>query len=307
MSVFISVILCTYNRARLLERALCSLSRQTISLDHFEVIVVDDGSQDDTETVCKKMFHGLPNLRYVSTGINSGASSARNLGITASVGDYLLFTDDDCIVADNWIERMADALNKEPIVAGAVASPIKNYFKLCHNIAQFHEFMPGQKEGPKDFLVGANMAFHRSVLKELDGFKSCEEDVCDASDMEIILRARSKGYSTFFEPAAIVMHDPNRTSMSDILKYSAVHSAVTIHLRNRYRELLNTPFILLSPFLLIAAAPVVALKVTAGIYLSNPKLARYISTAPVVYALKLAWCWGAASSLRKKRRADKER
>ena len=145
MSIFISVILCTYNRARLLERALCSLSRQSISPDHFEVIVVDDGSHDDTETVCKKMFNELSNLRYVSMGSNSGTSSARNLGITASVGDYLLFTDDDCIVAENWVECMADALDKEPIVAGAVASPIKNYFQLSHNIAQFHAFMPGAK------------------------------------------------------------------------------------------------------------------------------------------------------------------
>jgi glycosyltransferase involved in cell wall biosynthesis len=297
MSAFISVIICTYNRAALLHRALRSLSGQTLDKKYFEIIVVDDGSHDDTIGVCERMRGELPNLIYISCGTNMGAPKARNRGIEEASGEYLLFTDDDCIPAGDWVERMGEALEKEQVVAGAVASRSENYLILCHNIAQFHPFMPGKKAGLVEFIAGANMAFHRSVLKDLGGFVS---KTGHADDMDIILRARLKGYRIFFVPDALVTHVPARSTLYGILKYSAVHASTTIDLRNQYRSLLNTPFIFGSPALILAAAPLIALKVTSKIYLSNPELLRYICTAPVVYALKLAWCWGAANGLRKR-------
>lgn len=290
-----SVIICTYNRAHLLKRLLHSLVGQTIGPDQFEVVVVDDGSGDDTVKVCDMMRFELPNLKYVPTVRNTGLSSARNTGIAASAGDYLLFTDDDCIAEENWVEALRDALDNEEMVAGAVASTSDNFMKLCHNIAQFHAFMPGQKEGPKGMVAGANMAFRRSLLEGLEGFKA---GVRCADDTEFILRARAKGHRAFFVPGAAVIHDPDRTELKDIVRYAVKHASVTIHIRNHYRSLLKTPFVLRSPVLILATAPIIALTVTAGIYLRNPNLARLFWTAPVVYILKLAWCWGAAQGLR---------
>jgi len=106
MPAFISVIICTYNRAALLQRALRSLSGQTLDKKLFEIIVVDDGSHDNTGEVCEEMRGELPNLTYVSCGTNMGAPKARNRGVEEASGKYLLFTDDDCIPAVNWVERM---------------------------------------------------------------------------------------------------------------------------------------------------------------------------------------------------------
>lgn len=290
-----SVIICTYNRAHLLKRVLHSLVRQTIGPDQFEVVVVDDGSGDDTTEVCDAMRTELPNFKYIPLENNQGLAIARNIGISASTGEYLLFTDDDCIAAQNWVKCLHDALDNEEMVAGAVASTTANFMKLCHNIAQFHAYMPGQKAGPKEMFAGANMAFRRSVLKELEGFYSGAE--C-ADDTEFILRARAKGHRAFFVPGAEVIHDPDRTELKDIVRYAVKHASVTIRIRNHYRSLLKTPFILRSPVLILATAPVIALSVTAGIYLRNPNLARLFWTAPFVYVLKLAWCWGAARGLR---------
>jgi glycosyltransferase involved in cell wall biosynthesis len=290
-----SVIICTYNRAHLLKRVLHSLVGQTIGPDRFEVVVVDDGSGDDTTVVCDMMRSELPNLKYVPTGRNTGLSNARNVGISASVGDYLLFTDDDCIASQNWVRCLHDALDNDEIVAGAVASTTANFMKLCHNIAQFHAYMPGQKAGPKEMFAGANMAFRRSLLKELGGFFT---GVDCAEDTEFILRARAKGHRVFFVPGAEVVHDPDRTGLKDIVRYAVKHASVTIRMRNHYRSLLKTPFVLRSPVLILATAPVIALTVTAGIYLRNPNLTRLFWTAPFVYVLKLAWCWGAARGLR---------
>lgn len=291
----VCVIICTYNRARLLKRALRSLSKQSLSFEQFEVIVVDDGSSDDTHDVCNTMIRELPNLRYVTTGTNGGLSRARNVGIGEAGCDYILFTDDDCIADRWWVERMKDALARYEIAAGAVDSPTANYLKLCHNISEFHHFMPGQKESQREFIAGANMGFRRSALEELRRFGEGTDPV---DDMELILRARTKGYGIYYVPDAVVTHDPERTTLSSIFEYSAEHASKTILLRNEYRALLRTPFVLRSPALLLVASPLIALKVTMGIYLRNRRLARLYWTAPCVYALKLAWCWGASRGLR---------
>lgn len=301
MSSTVSVIICSYNRAHLLQRTLHSLAEQTMPQDRFEVIVVDDGSDDDTAMICETMRSRLKNLRYVSNGKNIGLARARNAGVSESLGKYLLFTDDDCIPHKNWIERLRSTLEHEMIVAGAVTSTSTNYFKLCHNISQFHAFMPGNKDGPIEFIAGANMALQRSVLEKLNGF----ENVGCAEDTEFILRARSAGYRVFYAHDAVVIHDPDRTTLMDILKYSSTHAATTILLRNRFRSLLRTPFIMKSPALTILAAPLIALKVTASIYLRNLSLAKFFWTAPVVYGLKLAWCWGAVQGLRQQNNSRK--
>lgn len=300
----ISVIICSYNRASLLKSALRSLTQQTLMPKQFEVIVVDDNSNDETAEVCDTMRCELPNLKYVSTDTNVGSGPARNLGIEMATGNHILFMDDDCLAAENWVERLSSVLNQEPIVAGAVASPTSNYFKLCHNIAQFHAVMPGQNDGPIEFLAGANMAFRRSVLKELNGFQKNRKY---APDWEIVLRARMKGYCPFFVSDAVVTHDPDRTTLTSILKYSTEHASETILLRNKYRSLLRAPFFLRSPTFILAAAPLMAFKATADIYLHNLSLAKFFWTAPVVYAIKLAWCWGAAIGLRKKHYLAREK
>ena len=295
MNDFVSIILCTYNRAPLLKRALQSIALQTLKPEQFEVVVVDDGSKDNTAEVCDAMARQLPNLRYMATEHNSGTGSAANLGIKSAKGDFLIFTDDDCIVREDWAANMRDALRKHPLVAGSIISPTSNFVKLCHNIAEFHPFMEGRKAGPIDFIAGANMGFRRFLFEELNGFPSLHTF---APDMRFILKARQAGYEIYFMPEAIITHDPDRTSLVDIFRYAAGHASETILLRNKYQVLLQTPFILRSPWLILAAAPVIALKVTASIYLGNIKNVRFLLTAPVVYALKLAWCWGAAHGLK---------
>lgn len=133
----------------------------------------------------------------------------------------------------------------------------------------------------------------RSLLEDLGGF----DERSKVPDMELVLRARARGYRVHFAPRAVVLHDPDRTNLATVLKYSSEHASETILLRNKYSSLLRTPFVLRSSGLILPASPLIALLATLKIYASNPSLARYFWTAPLVYVQKLAWCWGAARGL----------
>jgi len=89
----ISVIIPTFNRANLLEQSLESLAGQSLPKDQFEVVVIDDGSSDNTGDLCKR-FETRIDIRYIRQ-VNSGISAAKNMGVFVSRGPLLMFFDDD--------------------------------------------------------------------------------------------------------------------------------------------------------------------------------------------------------------------
>jgi len=93
----VSVIIPTYNRAHVLARAIQSVLNQTYQ--DFEIIVVDDGSTDNTEEVIKSFND--PRIRYIRHEENKGAAAARNTGIKAAKGEFIAFQDSD----DEWLPK----------------------------------------------------------------------------------------------------------------------------------------------------------------------------------------------------------
>jgi glycosyltransferase involved in cell wall biosynthesis len=91
----VSVILPTYNRASMLPRAISSALNQNYS--NIELIVIDDCSSDETETVVRSFED--PRIIYERLEKNSGGSAARNFGIEISLGEFIAFLDDD----DEWL------------------------------------------------------------------------------------------------------------------------------------------------------------------------------------------------------------
>jgi hypothetical protein len=114
----ISVVIPTYQRADLLERCLESLTAQTLARTQFEVVVVDDGSSDDTQAVCARLAEQLPlhSLRIS----NSGISAAKNLGLFASQAPLVLFFDDDDLAEPGLLEAHVEAHRTHPEESVAV-------------------------------------------------------------------------------------------------------------------------------------------------------------------------------------------
>lgn len=113
----ISVVVTTYNRANLLKKSLLSLASQTLADDEYELIVVDDGSTDETPAVIKAIQE-LVSLRYVYQP-NSGLASAKNHGLFCCRAPIVLFLDDDDIADQSLLDQhlAAHRLHADPNIA----------------------------------------------------------------------------------------------------------------------------------------------------------------------------------------------
>lgn len=159
---FFSVIICTFNRAHLLPRALDSvLAQQERS---WEVIVVDDGSTDDTYAVVQPYLQQAPNVRYMAHR-NRGLAISRNVGIAAAIGDYVTFLDSDDWYAPDHLTSRRAILARHPDV------------ELLHGGCQIigNPFVP-DKYNPQrmldlhDLVVGGTFVFPRAYAVSIGGF-----------------------------------------------------------------------------------------------------------------------------------------
>lgn len=99
-NILITAVVPTYNSEAYLERCIDSMANQDLSFDSYEVLVINDGSTDNSIELLDALCSKYSFLRYI-TKENGGLSSARNLGINEAYGEYLLFVDSDDAVAPN--------------------------------------------------------------------------------------------------------------------------------------------------------------------------------------------------------------
>src|SRR5213593_423688 len=98
MPPLVSIVLPTHNRAKTIDHAVKSVLEQTFQ--DFELIIIDDGSNDETRFILSK-YTKLSNVRIISKRLREGCAAARNAGIRASQGRYVAFQDSD----DEWLRQ----------------------------------------------------------------------------------------------------------------------------------------------------------------------------------------------------------
>ncbi|MFA5357218.1 MAG: glycosyltransferase family 2 protein [Candidatus Omnitrophota bacterium] len=162
----VSVIIPAYNSRSTLGGCLASIFNSSYS--NFEVIVVDDGSTDGCGDICKK----FP-CKVIKTGQRSGPGKARNTGAAISKGAILLFVDSDCVVGNDWIERMVESLSDDSVAAvgggySFVAGPGK---KMIERFA-FLELKFRRRAMPKfiESLTSCNFACRKGAFLDAKGF-----------------------------------------------------------------------------------------------------------------------------------------
>ena len=102
----VSIIIPVYNVEGYLIKCIQSIVKQTYS--NIEIILINDGSTDESGSICKKMEEIYYNIKVINQN-NKGVSAARNAGLKESVGDYIMFVDPDDWCEPNMVERMVDS------------------------------------------------------------------------------------------------------------------------------------------------------------------------------------------------------
>jgi len=202
----VSIVIPSYNRRFFLEPCLESLIKQTFQ--RFEVIIVDDGSTDDTLEFLaefKKRYVDFK-LRWFIHENNLGANVARNLGVKEAKGTFVAFLDSDCIAKPEWLEELIkgfDSHNVASVTGLVIDVKPKNIYQLAYKgTTRVH----GHGEAPR--LVANNMCIRRDLLlKHL-----FDEDLKYGCDEEgLYLRLKALGYRQRLIPTAIVLHNHPHT------------------------------------------------------------------------------------------------
>ena len=197
---FVSVIVCSYNGGKTLAGCLESLGK--IDYPNYEVILVDDGSTDDTREIAAR----FPSVRYFHQ-TNHGLSHARNHGASVAKGEIFAYTDSDCMADPDWLYYLLGTLlsgDYAGVGGPNVSPPAQDWVQACVAAA------PG---GPSHVLLtdtvaehipGCNMAWYRWVFESVGGFDPEYHKAGD--DVDFCWRVQQAGHEIAFSPTAIVWH-----------------------------------------------------------------------------------------------------
>lgn len=203
-----SVIVPTYNSADTLAICLDALTTQDFPRDDYEIIIVDDGSSDNTADVVNRYSRLTPPVSYVKQP-NQGPASARNLGARRARGDLLVFTDADCAPERNWLTEMcrpfAESHGQVSAVKGAYRTRQKSVIAKFAQLEFESRYRKLQESQYVDMIDTYSAAFKRDVFLSFGGFDT-RFPVANNEDVEFSYRMAAQGIKMVFNPNAIVYH-----------------------------------------------------------------------------------------------------
>lgn len=190
MNYEISVIVPVYNNAKYIEKSIESIHKQTIPAR--EIIIINDGSTDDTSKVLEIILKRLPNIKIFNQA-HKGLSAALNLGTQKAQGEFILSLDSDAFIEENWLAKAVPEFkdSKTGAVSGLihVANEYNFWAKLAGYDLEYRYSIANHKF--INHLSTCNTLYSKKVLLELGGF---DESLEYAVDNDISFKIMKKGY-----------------------------------------------------------------------------------------------------------------
>lgn len=218
--LLVSVIVCTYNREKLLEKTLLSLVEQDLTGDAYEIVVVDNGSSDNTRAVVEKIAKSCSKIRYIYES-RLGVAIARNTGAKMSRARYIVFFDDDNVADVDCVRELLRAYDeivpKPSIVAGKVGLDWEgkgrpSWFpnRYDHWVSRYDFGDQPRQLTQDDYIVTMNVAFDREDYLAHGGIR---EDLCrkgrmfiTSGDVDLFGRMLANGMHAYYQPSALASH-----------------------------------------------------------------------------------------------------
>jgi glycosyltransferase involved in cell wall biosynthesis len=238
MTKTLSVVIPTHNRCVILQKTLEALFCQ--NGEDFEIVVVDDGSADDTAQVVSALAAGSPVGLHYTYQENKGAGAARNRGLKQARGKIVLFIDDDIIAAPSLLaehlryHRLHPARNRAVLGQVLLAPEIPaTPLNLGHAVGMWRPIQDGQEVSCLHFFTG-NISLKRSFL--LENRILFDETLPRHQDTEIGYRCSKKGLRILYNARAIGYHYHDLTFQA-FLRMSRRYGETLAVLHHKYPEL----------------------------------------------------------------------
>lgn len=215
----VCVAICTRNRASLLKRTLDALRNQTVGIDAFELLVVDNGSTDSTFQTAEAYANIFPYVRYVLEPM-LGIANARNRAAQEATGKYLAYVDDDAIPDSSWLENLIRPFHQDQSALACVTGKvdleweggrpawIPAHYETLYAKYDFGPVAHSLTRGR--YLLTTNVAFDRQVLLEIGAFRPelghRGQCLLGGEDNDIFNRLLMNGNMIWYEPRALVTH-----------------------------------------------------------------------------------------------------
>jgi GT2 family glycosyltransferase len=202
-----SIIIPTYNRPERLRNCLSAIVASDYPAHDFEVIVVDDGSHLPIEPVILG-FQDRLNLTIIRQA-NAGPATARNTGIAAATGEFVVFTDDDCVPKPDWLRLLVQHLqeNRHCLVGGHTlnALPKKLFSEASQILIDYLYQYFNQGSTQSTFFASNNFGLSRERIQQLGGFNTAFP-LAAGEDREFCDRWLQAGYPMQYVPEARINH-----------------------------------------------------------------------------------------------------
>ncbi|HEX5274065.1 MAG TPA: glycosyltransferase family A protein [Candidatus Rubrimentiphilum sp.] len=206
-----TIQLCTYNRARLLGRVLDACFEQTVSPAEYEVVLVNDGSTDETPAVIAAAQARATCPFTVVSKPNGGLAKARNSGLARATGERVILIDDDVLPLPNFVQEHLRSHARYPraIVRGGAIN-VENFDDLPLPVWSLRNYSG-------NFFWTTNVSVPLATLRAVGGFN---EDFAEYGweDIDVGLRLRFAGVKAVFNPRALVYHYKPRQRAADVEK-----------------------------------------------------------------------------------------
>ena len=195
----VSVVVCCYNGGRTLTQCLESLQR--LRYPNYEVILVNDGSTDDTAAIAAR----FPEVITIHQE-NKGLSESRNVGLRAATGRIIAYTDADCFADPDWLSHLVYQLDrtKADAVGGPNISPDDGWLAACVNASPGQPTHVLESDQVAEHVPGCNMAFRREALESINGFDP--QFLRAGDDVDLCWRLQQAGGWITFAAGAFVWH-----------------------------------------------------------------------------------------------------